>query len=106
MRRAATFVPYGERFVAIYEGRVTHSRTWSELTYWRYDSAHAFIEDLPRTMAPPDMTLRSIESVLEAWALEEGNHHEDNSYAMMAAELLREWQDEIDEAKALAEVDA
>jgi hypothetical protein len=44
--------------------------------------------------------------VLEAWALEEGNHHGENSYAMMAAELLRQWQDEIDEAAALAEVDA
>jgi hypothetical protein len=104
--RRATWVPYGETFVAIYEGRVTISRTWSELTYERYKTAHQFINDLPRTMAPPDMTLRSIESVLEAWALEEGNHHGENSYAMMAAELLRDWQDEIDEAAALAEVDA
>jgi hypothetical protein len=104
--RRATWVPYGEAFVAIYESRVTISRTWSELTYWRYDSAHQFIDDLPSTMAPPDMTLRSIESVLEAWALEEGNHHGENAYAMMAAELLRQWQDEIDEAAALAEVDA
>jgi len=95
MRRAATWVPYGDFWVPMLEGRLRPAQDWRDIAGKSY-GPRDFLADL----RPTSPTLLAIADALQEWAVGEGNCHPDTHWEALAAQLQN------DAADALAEVDA